>query len=148
MIIDKLKLSRFFYTTLDFNYLKDRLKRKIGVSYKLGIIDNEEITIYYYKDIYSGEGLDVIPTCKIEIKNKTQEDGRVQIRFTIAEFYLVAIGLIPLIFAMIFYFTKAPIPIYFPLGLYPILYFILVYILSNQSDKFYTDLKELETKAK
>jgi hypothetical protein len=24
----------------------------------------------------------------------------------------------------------------------------LVYILSNQSDKFYTDLKELETKAK
>jgi hypothetical protein len=95
--------------------------------------------------VFKSQPLQIAKRCS---KNKTQEDGRVQIRFTIAEFYLVAIGLIPLIFAMIFYFTKAPIPIYFPLGLYPILYFILVYILSNQSDKFYTDLKELETKAK
>jgi hypothetical protein len=91
-------------------------------------------------------GLDGIPVCKIEIKNKKQQDGRVKIKFSIAEFYLVAISLGPLIFAMILYFAKAHIPIYLPLGLYPILYFILVHILSNQSDKFYTDLKEIETK--
>lgn len=137
-------LRRDFYTTLDFNELKDRLKRKVGTNYKLGLIDNEEISVYYLKDRYTENGLDRIPTCKIEIKNKKQEDGRTRIKFAVAEFSFILVGLVPVIFMLILYFAKAPIPFYYASGFYPILYLVLIFILSDQSDKFETDLKELE----
>ena len=145
MKMDMITLSRYFYTTLDFEELKDRLKGKIGVNYKLGLIDSEEISVYYLKDRYTENGLDRVPTCRIDIKNKKQEDGRIRIKFTIADFALITIGLIPIIFILIMYFANAPIPFYYGLGLYPILYLVLLFILSDQSDKFKTDLIELET---
>jgi hypothetical protein len=148
MEIDAMSLSRYFYTTLEFNDLKDRLKMKIGTNYKLGVIDNDEISIYYLKDWYTENGLDRVPTCKIEIKNKKREDGRVRIKFTVAKFTLVAIGVFPLISMAIFYFLKAPFPLYDPLALYPILYLVLLSTLSDQSHNFQMDLRKLETEAK
>ena len=145
MRMDIIGLRRYFYTTLEFNELKDRLKGKIGTNYKLGLIDNEEISIYYLKDSYTENGLDRVPTCKIEIKNTKQADGLVRIKFTIAEFAFIVTGLIPVIFMLVLYFANAPIPFYYASGLYPILYLVLVFILSDQSDKFKTDLKKLET---
>jgi hypothetical protein len=130
---------------LDFNELKDRLKEKVGTNYKLGLIDNEEISLYFLKDRYTENGLERVPTCKIEIKNEKQEDGRIRIKFAIAEFSFILVGLIPVVFMLILYFAKAPIPFYYASGLYPILYFVLVFILTDQSDKFETDLKKLET---
>jgi hypothetical protein len=44
-----MNLSRDYYTTLDFNELKDRLKSKVGTNYKLGLIDNEEISLFSSK---------------------------------------------------------------------------------------------------
>lgn len=142
--MNMINLRRNFYTTLDFDEIKDRLKRKVGTNYKLGLINNEEISLYYLKDRYTENGLDRIPTCKIEIKNEKQENGRIRIKFAIAEFSFVLVGLIPVVFMLILYFAKAPIPFYYALGLYPILYFVLVFILTDQSGKFKTDLEELE----
>jgi hypothetical protein len=138
------RLSKHFYTTLDFDDLKDRLKRKVGVNYKLGVIDNDEINLYYLKDAFTENGLDRVPTCEIEIKNQKQADGRVRIKFAIAKFTIVVLGLVPIILMLIFYFAKTPIPFYYPVGLYPILYLVLLFVLSDQSDKFQADLRELE----
>jgi hypothetical protein len=140
-----LNLSRDYYTTLDFYELKDRLKRKVGTNYKLGLIDNKEISLFYLQDSYAKSVLDRVPTCKIEIKNEKQEDGRIRIKFAITEFSLILVGLIPVIFILILYFAKAPILFYSALGVfYPILYSSLVLLLRGQSDKFETDLKRIE----
>jgi hypothetical protein len=140
-----MNLSRDYYTTLDFNELKDRLKSKVGTNYKLGLIDNEEISLFYLKASNGKSVPDRVPTCKIEIKNEKQEDGRIRIKFAITEFSLVLVGLIPIIFILILYFAEAPRPFYYVSGVfYPMFYSSLVFILRDQSDKFETDLKGLE----
>jgi hypothetical protein len=89
--------------------------------------------------------LDRVPTCKIEIKNEKQEDGRIRIKFAITEFSLIIVGLIPVIYILTLYFAKAPTTLYTVSGvLYVILYSSLVFILRDQSEKFETDLKGLE----
>jgi hypothetical protein len=45
---------------------------------------------------------------------------------------------------LIFYVTNALIPLYYPLGLYPVLYFVLRIAFANQVDKFELDLRRLE----
>ncbi len=140
-----MNLSRDYYTTLDFNEPKDGLKRKVGTNYKLGLIDNQKISLYYLKDSYTKISLDRVPTCKIEIKNEKQEDGRIRIKFAISEFSLIIVGLIPVIYILTLYFAKAPTTLYTVSGgLYVILYSSLVFILTDQSEKFETDLKRLE----
>jgi hypothetical protein len=145
MIMDQLMLRRNFYTTLDYYELKTRLKRRTGTNFKLGLIDNEQISLYYLKDWYTENGIDRVPLCQMEVRNKKEGDGRIRIRFTIATFALVIIAFVPVILMTLFYFTKALIPFYYyPLGLYPVLYFVLQVAITNQVDKFELDLRRIE----
>lgn len=143
--MDALLLRRIIYSTLDCNELKTQLKRRIGINFKLGLIDNEEIILYYLKDWFTENGMDRVPLCQIEVKNKKDADGRIRIRFSIATFNLIVIAVVPVTLMFIFYFVKAPMPFYFLIGLYPASYFALQVALSNQADKFELDLRRLET---
>jgi len=91
--------------------------------------------------------MDRVPLCQMEVRNKKEADGRIKIRFSIASFALIIITFVPMILMLIFYFTNALIPFYYPLGLYPVLYFVLQIALANQVDKFELDLRRLETEA-
>ena len=143
--MDALILRRIIYSTLDYSELKVRLKRRIGTNFKLGLVDNEEIILYYLKDWFTENGMDRVPLCQIELKNKKEADGRIRIRFSIATFNLIVIAVVPVTLMFIFYFVKAPIPFYFLFGLYPASYFVLQVALANQADKFELDLRRLET---
>ena len=88
--------------------------------------------------------MDRVPLCQVDVRNKKEVDGRIKIRFSIATFALVVITFIPVTFMSIFFFTNAPIPFYYPAGLYPVLYFVLQVALTNQLDKFELDLRRLE----
>jgi hypothetical protein len=144
MIMDTLMLRRNFYTTLDYNELKARLKKRTGTNFKLGLIDNEEVSLYYLKDWYTENGMDRVPFCQLEVRNKKEANGRIRIRFNIATFALIVVGFVPVAFMLILYFTNVPIPLYYPLGLYSVLYLVLQVALSNQADKFELDLRRLE----
>lgn len=144
MIKDALVLRRVFYTALDYNELKSRLKRRTGTNFKLGVIDKEEISLYYLKDWYTENGMDRVPLCQMEVRNKKESDGRIRIKFSIATFALIVLAFIPVTVSLILYFTNALIPFYYPLGLYPVLYFVLQVALVNQVDKFELDLRQLE----
>lgn len=143
--MDVLILRRIIYSTLGYDELKARLKRRIVTNFKLGLIDDEEIILYYLKDWFTENGMDRVPLCQMELKNKKEADGRIRIRFSIATFNLIVIAVVPVTLMFIFYFSKAPIPFYFLLGLYPSSYFVLQVALANQADKFELDLRRLET---
>jgi hypothetical protein len=145
MIMDTLMLRRYFYTTLEYNDLKTRLKRRFGANFKLGFIDYDEISLYYLKDWYTERRTDQVPFCQMEVRNKREEDGRIRIRFRVATFALIAVAFLPVFFMVIFYFRNAPIPLYYPLTLYPVLYFFLQVGMSKQADRFESDLRRLET---
>lgn len=131
MIINTLMLRRNFYSSLDYDELKARLKRKTGTNFKLGIIDKEGIRLYYLKDWYTENGMDQVPLCQLEIRNKQEADGRIKIRFSVATFAILGITTIPLALMSIFYFTNELILFYYPLGLYPVLYFVLQFVLAS-----------------
>jgi len=145
MNIDALILRRNFYTTLDYHELKTRFKRRIGANFKLGFIDYNEISLYYLKDWYTERRIDRVPFCQLEVRNKREADGRIKIRFSIATFALILYVLVPVAIMLILYFTDALMLLYYPLGLYPVLYFALLVAISNQADKFELDLKRIES---
>ena len=76
--------------------------------------------------------------------NKKQEDGQLRIKFSIGEFALIVLGLIPIALMLVLYFAKAPTPFYYGLALYPVLYFILLFVLYDQSEKFKSELRKFE----
>ena len=145
MIMHTLILRRNFYTTLDYNELKTRLRRRIGTNFKLGSIDHDEISLYYLKDWFTEKGMDRVPFCQVDVRNKKEADGRIRIRFGIAAFALIVAAFVPVVFILILHFTNAPISLYIPIGLYPVLYFVLQVALSTQADKFELDLRRLPT---
>src|SRR6185295_8956340 len=108
-----LKLSREYNTSLEFDELKRRLKNRVGQNFKLGILDNEEVNLYYLKDWYTNAGLDRIPFCEIKVQNHKQPDGQIKIRFVIADFALIIIALLPIIFIALFITLSVPFPFYY-----------------------------------
>jgi hypothetical protein len=140
-----LLLKRNFYTTLNYDELKTRLKRRVGTNFKLGVVDNEEISLYYLKDWYTEHGMDRVPFCQMGVKNKTDADGRIRVTFGIATFVMIAIALFPVILVPIFHFTNPQIPFYYLFGLYPVCYLFLQVAVGDQADKFELDLRQLET---
>jgi hypothetical protein len=144
MITDVLFLRRNHYTTLDYNELKIQLKRRTSHNFKLGFIDNEEISLYYLRDWYTENGMDRVPFCRVEVKNKIDADGRIRIRFRIATFALIAAAFFPIALMFIFFFTNPSIPFYYLLGLYPVMYFFLQIALADQGEKFELDLRKIE----
>ena len=143
-----IKLNKYIHTSLSFDILKECIKSRLGIKYKLGIIDKEQISVYFQKDAYTENGLDRVPFCKIRIKRGDHENGKLTIRFSVARFALIPIGLLPLILAVFFYFLQEPFPIMYILGVYyPLVYFILLVQFSNQSDKFIQELREIEADA-
>jgi hypothetical protein len=144
MNIDALILGRNFYTTLDYNELKTRFKRRIGANFKLGYIDYDEISLFYLKDWYTENGMDRVPFCQLEVRNKREADGRIKIRFSIATFALILFALVPVAFMLVLNFTNAPINFYYALGLFPVLYVALQIAISKQADRFELDLRQLE----
>ena len=89
--------------------------------------------------------MDRVPFCKLEVRNKREANGRIKIRFSIATFALILYVFVPVGIMLILYFTDALMLLYYPLGLYPVLYFVLLVATSNQADKFELDLKRLES---
>jgi hypothetical protein len=76
----------------------------IGTNFKLGLINNEEMSLYYLKDWYTENGMNRVPLCQMEVKNKKEADGRIRITFSIATFALIVIAFVPLILLLIFLF--------------------------------------------
>lgn len=143
MNFKKLTFKTDLYSSLTFDELKTKLSSRIGTHFKLGFINSEEINLYYLKDVYTHHGFDRIPACEIKIFNKVQQEKKTKIIFQIAVFYLVFTAFIPLIFIGILYITNAPI-LFEVLYAYPILYLILMYIHTDQSNRFKKDLVNLE----
>jgi hypothetical protein len=146
MNFDRFKLSKAFYTRLDYAQLKDRLSGRIGLNFKRGVIDNDIIFLYYLKDAYTNNGLDRVPFCCLEIKNEIAPDGLTRVDFSVANFAIIIWSIFPILFSILIW-TAGEIPILYALVPYPVLYSILYALFSNQADKFEKDLKELEKAA-
>lgn len=144
--MELLKLRRSVFTKLRFEELKRLLKNRIGINYKLGVMDNEEIRLYYIDSKHTRIGLDEIPICLITIKKLDQDTGIIRVTFQIATFALVGASLIPMFFMLVFFLGNAPDPYYYyyPIVLYPLLYLGLQVMLSTQSDRFQRDLRKME----
>ncbi|PTB95734.1 hypothetical protein C9994_10455 [Marivirga lumbricoides] len=143
MNLQRLIFKRSLYSNLGYEKLRSKLSSRIGLNLKLGLITKNEINLYYLKDVYTKNGLDRIPACEIKIVNKETTSEKTKVIFKLAGFYVFFAAIIPMLFIAILYFGNAPI-LYEPLAIYPFLYLFLLYIHTDQSNRFAKDLQQLE----
>ena len=139
-----LLLYRQFKTSLNYDKLAEKLKKQIGRFYEYGFIDKDEMCIYYLgNNVYTRNGMNQIPYFKINIVRAKGNSG-LRIEFSLTNLALAIPILFPLIIIGIIYFAYAPMPIYYPLWLYPILYTVIYFVFITHSENFKNILKRWE----
>ncbi len=73
------------YVRLDYDDLKDRLKRKMNKddNYFKGYLDNDESMLYYRSDFLMIPGFSKIPTTQLIFKRIETSEGQTKIKFRI-----------------------------------------------------------------
>lgn len=89
----------------DYSQLKEYFRFKIGRNFKKGIIDDEEIDLYFGFG-FREEGM---PVMQLHIDNKKNVDGTTTIKLHLANYWIVVLAIIPLIMLVVMLFTGFPV---------------------------------------
>ena len=90
-LLRALGLVREYRSPHDYAKLKSFFKSRIGFTFKKGVIDDEQISLYFFYDLhYTKLGMDRPPTCQLSAANKLEPDGSTLIKIRFARYYLIA----------------------------------------------------------
>ena len=104
-MLKSIGLAKEYRTVMEYAQLKEYFRYKIGKNFKKGIIDNEEIDLYFGFG-FREEGM---PVGQLHIENKTNPDGMTVIRVQLATYYIVLLTVIPFVVLVIMLLREFPV---------------------------------------
>jgi hypothetical protein len=105
-LLSALGLVKEYRSPHDYAKLKSFFKSRIGFTFKKGVIDDDQIDLYFFYDLhYTKMGMDRAPTCQLSAINKLEEDGSTLIKIQFAGYYLIAEAIFCLLISAFTYFN-------------------------------------------